>query len=74
MQKIFFESANNDKNTSACKTFNLRCTITSAQKGFSWSSVAVSVIAAPIASKINDSLFGKGAPLSNWANKISERG
>ncbi|EUJ10338.1 Rhs family protein [Methylophilaceae bacterium 11] len=32
--------------------------ITGAQKGFSWSSVAVSAIAAPISSKVNKELFG----------------
>jgi hypothetical protein len=33
--------------------------ITGQQKGFSWSAVAVSAIAAPLSQKINDTLFGK---------------
>ena len=46
--------------------------LTGQQKGFSWSSVAISAIAAPIVSSVNDSLFGKidtatGLRTSNFA-------
>ncbi len=37
--------------------------ITGQQKGFSWSSVAVSAIAAPLVSKVNEKLLGGSTPL-----------
>lgn len=37
--------------------------ITGQQKGFSWSSVAVSAISAPLASKVNEKLLGGSNPL-----------
>jgi YD repeat-containing protein len=45
--------------------------ITGTQKGFSWSSVAVSAIAAPVTAKLNDKLFGEvgfgGLRTGDWA-------